>query len=82
MHARAAGLPLAPPAPNHYDTLMVMAAQAEMGIASPESPVPGIPGIPTHVYPLSETVTDEQLAQVRLTPSTFHGQWNYTVDPH
>jgi len=36
----------------------------------------------THVYPLGETVTDEQLAQVRLTPSTFHGQWNYTVDPH
>ena len=28
-------LALASPAPNHYDTLMVMAAQAEMGIASP-----------------------------------------------
>jgi hypothetical protein len=35
-----------------------------------------------HVYPLKETVTAEQLAQVRLTPATFHGEWNYTVTPH
>ena len=35
-----------------------------------------------HVYPLKETVTEEQLAQVRLTPATFHGEWNYTVTPH
>jgi hypothetical protein len=35
-----------------------------------------------HVYPLKETVTAEQLAQVRLTPATFHGEWNYTVAPH
>jgi hypothetical protein len=35
-----------------------------------------------HTYPLKETVTDEQLAQVQLTPATFHGDWNYTVAPH
>ena len=35
-----------------------------------------------HVYPLKETVTTEQLAQVRLMPATFHGEWNYTVTPH
>jgi hypothetical protein len=35
-----------------------------------------------HVYPLKETVTAEQLAQVQLTPATFHGEWNYTVTPH
>jgi hypothetical protein len=35
-----------------------------------------------HVYPLKETVTEEQLAQVRLTPAIFHGEWNYTVTPH
>jgi len=35
-----------------------------------------------HVYPLQETVTAEQLAQVRLMPATFHGEWNYTVTPH
>jgi hypothetical protein len=35
-----------------------------------------------HVYPLKETVTPEQLAQVQLTPATFHGEWNYTVTPH
>ena len=35
-----------------------------------------------HVYPLKEAVTPEQLAQVQLTPATFHGEWNYTVTPH
>jgi hypothetical protein len=35
-----------------------------------------------HIYPLKETVTEEQLAQVQLTPATFHGEWNYTVTPH
>jgi len=35
-----------------------------------------------HVYPLKETVTAEQLAQVQLTPAPFHGEWNYTVAPH
>jgi len=35
-----------------------------------------------HVYPLKEKVTPEQLSQVRLTPSTFHGEWNYTIAPH
>ena len=34
-----------------------------------------------HVYPLKETVTEEQLAHVRMTPATFHGEWNYIVDP-
>ena len=35
-----------------------------------------------HVYPIKETVTPEQLAQVQLTPAAFHGEWNYTVTPH
>ena len=35
-----------------------------------------------HVYPLKETVTAEQLAKVQLTPSHFHGEWNYTIAPH
>ena len=35
-----------------------------------------------HVYPLKETVTAEQLAQVQLTPAPFHGEWNYTITPH
>ena len=35
-----------------------------------------------HAYPLKETVTAEQLEQVRLTPATFHGEWNYTVTPN
>jgi hypothetical protein len=35
-----------------------------------------------HHYPLKETVTDEQLASVRLKPSSFHGEWNYTIVPN
>jgi hypothetical protein len=35
-----------------------------------------------HAYPQREKVTAEQLAAVRLTPATFHGEWNYTIDPH
>jgi hypothetical protein len=35
-----------------------------------------------HTYPLKETVTDEQLASVRLKPASFHGEWNYTVVPN
>jgi len=35
-----------------------------------------------HSYPSKEKVTDEQLANVRMTPATFHGEWNYTIVPH
>ena len=35
-----------------------------------------------HVYPPKEKVTAEQLAEVQLTPATFHGEWNYTIAPH
>ena len=35
-----------------------------------------------HVYPPKEKVKAEQLAQVQLTPATFHGEWNYTIAPH
>jgi hypothetical protein len=34
-----------------------------------------------HTYPPKETVTDEQLANVRLRPAPFHGEWNYTIVP-
>ena len=34
-----------------------------------------------HTYPPKETVTDETLANVRLTPAEFHGEWNYTIVP-
>ncbi|MGO9200978.1 MAG: ISAzo13 family transposase [Limisphaerales bacterium] len=32
-------------------------------------------------YPAGEKVTDEELAQVNLTRSEFHGEWNYTISP-
>ena len=30
-------------------------------------------------YPKGARVTDEQLAQIRLEPHEFHGDWNYTI---
>lgn len=35
----------------------------------------------THVYETGIKVTDEEMAQLRLTPCHFHGEWNYIVSP-
>jgi Rhodopirellula transposase DDE domain len=32
-------------------------------------------------YPKGRTISDAQLASVRLTPHRFHGDWNYTIHP-
>jgi hypothetical protein len=32
-------------------------------------------------YPKGREVSDEELAQVRLQPDSFHGEWNYTITP-
>lgn len=32
-------------------------------------------------YPPHIKVTDEQIAQVRIEPDAFHGEWNYTIHP-
>jgi hypothetical protein len=32
-------------------------------------------------YPDGVTVTDAQMATVRLTRHKFHGEWNYTIHP-
>ena len=32
-------------------------------------------------YPQGREVTDEEMAQVRLRPHRFHGDWNYTIRP-
>jgi transposase len=32
-------------------------------------------------YPTSVTVSDEQMAKIRLIPDAFHGDWNYTIRP-
>ena len=34
------------------------------------------------VYETGLTVTDEELARVRITPAKFHGDWNYVIRPH
>jgi hypothetical protein len=33
-------------------------------------------------YPTKEEVTAEQMAQVKLRPDEFRGDWNYTIVPH
>jgi hypothetical protein len=33
-------------------------------------------------YPKGIKITDQELAAVRLTPSRFHGDWNYSISPH
>ena len=32
-------------------------------------------------YPQKVTVSDEQMASIRLVPDGFHGNWNYTIRP-
>jgi hypothetical protein len=32
-------------------------------------------------YPTGQTVSDAELAAVRLEPAAFHGDWNYTISP-
>jgi hypothetical protein len=35
----------------------------------------------TTAYPRGIKVSDEELAQVKLTPAKFHGEWNYSIAP-
>jgi hypothetical protein len=32
-------------------------------------------------YPEQVKITDEQMATIRLTPDSFHGEWNYAIRP-
>jgi Rhodopirellula transposase DDE domain len=38
-------------------------------------------GVDRAAYPKGIAVSDEELAQVRLRPHAFHGDWNYTIRP-
>jgi hypothetical protein len=35
-----------------------------------------------NIYEKGMKVTDEELAQVNITPSRFHGEWNYVIRPN
>jgi len=35
----------------------------------------------TNHYETGIEVSDEELARVKMTPATFHGEWNYTIRP-
>ena len=32
------------------------------------------------IYPSGIKVTDDELLKVKLTPDTFHGEWNYSIN--
>ena len=34
-----------------------------------------------HKYPSGRRVTDEEMRRIRITPQTFHGEWNYVIRP-
>jgi hypothetical protein len=33
-------------------------------------------------YPKEVKITDDQMATIRLRPASFHGDWNYSIQPH
>ena len=33
----------------------------------------------TNMYPTKIQVSDEEMAALKITPHTFHGEWNYTI---
>ena len=33
-------------------------------------------------YPLGEKVSPEAMANIKITPAAFHGDWNYVIRPH
>jgi hypothetical protein len=35
----------------------------------------------THPYATGLKVSDDELAAVRMTTASFHGEWNYTISP-
>lgn len=32
-------------------------------------------------YPAGRKISDEEMAQLKITPRRFHGEWNYTIHP-
>jgi transposase len=35
----------------------------------------------TNTYPTGRKVSDEEMATLSILPDTFHGEWNYTIQP-
>jgi hypothetical protein len=38
-------------------------------------------GLDTRAYLTCAKFTDEQMAELRIEPAAFHGEWNYTIKP-
>ena len=41
----------------------------------------GRAALDTNVYETGIEVSEDEIAQVRLTPAKFHGEWNYSIRP-
>ena len=33
-------------------------------------------------YAVGRKVTDQEMADINITPLRFHGEWNYVIHPH
>ena len=42
----------------------------------------GLPKLDAGNYEKGRKVSDEEFAAVNLTPSRFHGEWNYVIRPN
>ena len=40
------------------------------------------PELDHKAYPKGVTVSDEDMAALNIYRDTFHGEWNYTIQPH
>ena len=35
----------------------------------------------SNAYPKGVVVSDQEIAEINITPDAFHGEWNYTISP-
>ena len=35
----------------------------------------------SNAYPKGVVVSDQEIAEINITPDAFHGEWNYMISP-
>lgn len=53
-----------------------------IGSTTTESGLKVYAGLDESTYEKGRTVTDDEVAQVNIKPSRFHGEWNYVIRPN
>ncbi|MDR0363035.1 MAG: hypothetical protein LBJ46_10195 [Planctomycetota bacterium] len=33
-------------------------------------------------YPIGRRIDKKEMAELKISPAAFHGNWNYTIEPH